>query len=128
MICVIAKLTPDATERLNILRKAVVSKKQPVKPFYGHITIATYLPDDEEFVQVCSEIIRETPSFRIRYAKLEVLSETSIIVAVPSKPDADLNVLCRNMQEHFIPLRPVSVGLNFPELQELDIRSWNQLI
>ena len=47
MICVIAKLTPDATERLNILRKAVVSKKPPVKPFYGHITIATYLPDDE---------------------------------------------------------------------------------
>ena len=87
MICVIAKLTPDATERLNILRKAVVSKKQPVKPFYGHITIATYLPDDEEFVQVCSEIIRETPSFRIRYTKLEVLSETSVIVAVPSKPD-----------------------------------------
>ena len=66
MICVIAKLTPDATERLNILQKAVVSKKPPVKPFYGHITIATYLPDDEEFVQVCSEIIRETPSFRIR--------------------------------------------------------------
>ena len=58
MICVIAKLTPDATERLNILRKAVVSKELPVKPFYGHITIATYLPDDEEFVQVCSEIIR----------------------------------------------------------------------
>ena len=45
MICVIAKLTPDATERLNILRKAVVSEKPPVKPFYGHITIATYLHD-----------------------------------------------------------------------------------
>ena len=87
MICVIAKLAPDATERLNILRKAVVSKKPPVKPFYGHITIATYLPDDEAFVRGCSEIIREAPSFRIRYAKLEVLSETSIIVAVPSKSD-----------------------------------------
>ena len=77
MICVIAKLAPDATERLNTLRQAVASEKLPLKPFYGHITIATYLPDDEEFVQVCSEIIRETPSFRIRYAKLEVLSETS---------------------------------------------------
>ena len=88
MICVIAKLAPDATERLNTLRQAVASEKLPLKPFYGHITIATYLPDDEEFVQVCSEIIRETPSFRIRYTKLEVLSETSIIVAVPSKPDA----------------------------------------
>ena len=150
MICVIAKLTPDATERLNILRKAVVSKKLPVKPFYGHITIATYLPDDEEFVQVCSEIIRETPSFRIRYAKLEVLSETSIIVAVPSEsdallalhnkitdkysnsldrwtcgadwyphttllydPDADLNVLCRNMQGHFIPFETCISRIEF---------------
>ena len=88
MICVIAKLAPDAAERLDLLRKTVVSEDLPVKPFYGHITIATYLPDDEEFVQVCSEIIRETPSFRIRYAKLEVLSETSVIVAVPSKPAA----------------------------------------
>ena len=40
MICVIAKLAPDAAERLNILRKAVASKEQLVKPFYGHITIA----------------------------------------------------------------------------------------
>ena len=155
MICVIAKLTPDATERLNILRKAVVSKELPVKPFYGHITIATYLPDDEEFVQVCSEIIRETPSFRIRYAKLEVLSETSIIVAVPSKPDAllalhnkiaekygnsldrwtcgtdwyphttllydpdaDLNVLCRNMQGYFIPFETCISRIEFSRVAE----------
>jgi 2'-5' RNA ligase len=155
MICVIAKLTPDATERLNILRKAVVSKKQPVKPFYGHITIATYLPDDEEFVQVCSEIIRETPSFRIRYTKLEVLSETSVIVAVPSKPDvllalhnkiaekhgnsldrwtcgtdwyphttllydpdADLNVLCRNMQGYFIPFETCISRIEFSRVAE----------
>ena len=36
MICVIAKLTPDATERLNILRKAVVSKKPPVKQCHSN--------------------------------------------------------------------------------------------
>ena len=88
MICVIAKLAPDAAERLNILRNAVIPEELPVKPFYGHITIAAYLPDDEEFVRVCSEIVRETPAFRVRYEKLEVLSETSIIAAVPSKPDA----------------------------------------
>ena len=88
MICVIAKLAPDAVERLNILRKAVFSKEQLVKPFHGHITIATYLSDDEEFLPVCSGIIRDTSSFHIRYEKLEVLSATSIIVAVPSKPDA----------------------------------------
>ena len=56
MICVIAKPAPDAVERLNILRKAVVPKEQLAKPFHGHITIAAYLPDDEEFLQVCSEI------------------------------------------------------------------------
>ena len=70
MICVIAKLAPDAVERLNILRKAVFSKEQLVKPFHGHITIATYLPDDEEFLPACSGIIRDTSSFHIRYEKL----------------------------------------------------------
>ena len=92
MICVIAKLASDAVERLNILRKAVFSKEQLVKPFHGHITIATYLPDDEEFLPACSEIIQGTSSFHIRYEKLEVLSATSIIVAVPSKPDALLDL------------------------------------
>ncbi len=87
MICVIAKLAPDAAARLNALRQAVVPKDRLAKPFHGHITVASYLHDDEEFLRVCSEIIRETPSFRIRYEKLEVLPATSIIVAVPSKPD-----------------------------------------
>ena len=88
MICVIAKLPPEAAERLNLLRKAVLSEKLPGKPFHAHITIATYLPDDDaEFLQACSGIIRETPSFQIRYERLEVLSATSIIVAEPSKPD-----------------------------------------
>ena len=68
MICVIAKPAPDAVERLNILRKAVVPKEQLAKPFHGHITIAAYLPDDEEFLQVCSEIIQDTSSFHICYS------------------------------------------------------------
>ena len=89
MICVIAKLPPNAVERLDLLRRTVVSDEQSVKPLYGHFTIATCLPDnDEEFVQGCSGIVRETPSFSVCYEKLEVLSETSIIVATPSKPDA----------------------------------------
>ena len=150
MICVIAKLAPDAVERLNILRKAVVSKEQLAAPFHGHITIATCLSDDEEFLPVCSEIIQDTSPFHIRYEKLEVLSATSIIVAVPSKPDAllalhnriaerfgksldrwtcgtdwyphttllydpdaDLNVLCRNMQEHFIPFETCISRIEF---------------
>ena len=92
MICVIAKLPPDAAERLSILRKTAVSKEQILKPFHGHITIAAYLPDDAEFLQVCSAMIRGTPSFSVRYEKLEVLSETSIVVATPSKPAALLDL------------------------------------
>ena len=155
MICVIAKLASDAAERLNILRKAVASKEQLVKPFHGHITIAAYLPDDEEFLPVCAEIIRDTSAFRIRYEKLEVLSATSIIAAVPSKPaallalhnriaerfgkslnrwtcgndwyphttllydpDADLNGLCRKMQEYFVPFETCISRVEFSKAEE----------
>ena len=93
MICVIAKLPPDAVERLNILKEAAISERPLVHSLYGHITIANYLPDDDtEFRQVCAGIIRETPSFSVRYEKLEVLSETSIVVATPSKPTALLDL------------------------------------
>ena len=100
MICVIAKLPPDAAERLDILRKSVVSKERMMKPLHGHITIATYLSDNEEFLQGCSEIIRETSSFSVRYEKLEVLSETSIIAAIPSKSDV-LLTLHNNITEKY---------------------------
>ena len=155
MICVIAKLAADAVERLNALRKAVASKEQLAKPFHGHITVAAYPADDEEFMRICSKIIRDTYSFHIWYEKLEVLSATSIIVAVPSKPDAllalhdriderfhqsldrwtrgtdwyphttllydpdaDLNALCRNMREHFIPFETSISQIEFSRVEE----------
>lgn len=156
MICVIAKLPPDAVERLNDLKEAAITKNSFVRSLYGHITIATYLPDDDaEFLQVCSGIIRETPSFTIRYEKLEVLPETSIVVATPSKssvlldlhnriaekysssmdrwtrgnewyphttllydPDADLNDLCRNMQQHFSPFEARITQIEFSKVEE----------
>ena len=97
----IAKLPPDAVERLSILRETAVSKEQPAQPLHGHITIAAYLPeDDAEFLRICSGIIRETPSFSVLYEKLEVLSETSIIVAVPAKP-AELAVLHDKIAEKY---------------------------
>ena len=156
MICVIAKLPPDAVERLSILKEAAVSKKPLMHSIYGHITIATYLPDDDaEFLQACSGIIRETPSFSVRYEKLEVLPETSIVVATPSKstvlldlhnriaekysgsldrwtcgnewyphttllydPGADLNDLCRNMQQHFSPFEAWITQVEFSKVEE----------
>lgn len=156
MICVIAKLPPDAVERLNALREAVISKERLVSPLHGHITIATYLPEnDAGFLQDCTKAILETPSFSVRYEKLEVLAETSIIVATPSKPaellalhgriaekysrsmdrwtcgsdwyphttliyrtDVDLNDLCRNMQQHFIPFETQISKVEFSRIEE----------
>ena len=156
LICVIAKLPPNAVERLNILKESVRSERPATHSLYGHITIATYLPDDDAaFRQVCSGIIRETPSFSLRYEKLEVLSETSIVVAVPSKPtilldlhnriaekfgssmdrwtcgnewyphttliydpDADLNALCRNMQQQFSPFEVSITQIEFSRVEE----------
>ncbi len=88
MVCVIAKLSPEATERLDALRKTVLPGERFSAPLHGHITLATYLPeDDEAFLRSCEEIIRETHSFTVHYEKLEVLSETSIIAAIPSKTE-----------------------------------------
>ena len=88
MICVIAKLPPDAAGRLDALRKTAVSGKRPAGPLYGHITIATCLSgNDEEFIRTCSGIICGTSPFSVRYERLEVLHETSIIAAVPSASD-----------------------------------------
>ena len=82
MLCVIAKLPPEATEKLNALVKAV----KPSARLHGHITIATYLPeDDRAFMDACEEMLREYGPFTVRYGKIEVLSKTSIIVATPSR-------------------------------------------
>ena len=156
MICVIAKLPPDAVERLDLLRRTVVSDEQSVKPLYGHITLATCLPDnDEKFIRDCAGIVRGAPAFSVCYEKLEVLPETSIIVATPSKPDAllalhgkitekycklmdqwtcgsdwyphttllydpaaDLNALCRNMQQHFVPFSARVSQVEFSKVEE----------
>lgn len=156
MICVIAKLPPDAADRLNILRRTVASKVRLREPLYGHITIATCLSgNEEEFVQACSRTVRETHSFPVRYEKIEVLPETSIIVATPSKPDellalhsritekygrdldrwtcgdnwyphttllydpaANLEALCREMQQYFIPFETRVSQIQFSKAVE----------
>ena len=86
MLCVIARLSADATERLRLLRDTVLSPEQARTPLYGHITIATYLPEDDgAFIRACGDMLRDDHSFSVRYEKIEVLSRTSIIVATPAK-------------------------------------------
>ena len=85
MLCVIAKLPDEASERLRMLRDTALPPERAGAPLYGHITIATYLPeDDRSFAKACTEIIRRYSSFAVRYEKLGVLSRTSIVAALPS--------------------------------------------
>ncbi len=75
MLCVIGKLDDRATDRLRNLLNT---------PLYGHITLATYLGDDEpQFIQYCKGL--DISPFQVEYTKAEVLDATSIIVATPEK-------------------------------------------
>lgn len=85
MLCVIAKLNGEATEKLMAIRKAALSDAV-VTPLYGHITIATYVGDNEaQFIRFCKSLLAGMRSFPVRYEKIAVLEATSIIVASPEK-------------------------------------------
>ena len=87
MLCVIAKCSPEADEKLNALRASVFPRDCFVSPLNAHITVAAYLPeDDRAFMESCEKLISGTRPFSVQYRKLEVFPETSVIVAVPSVP------------------------------------------
>lgn len=86
MLCVIAKLDSHATEKLRMLQKAAASYGAVPSALYGHITIAAYTPEnDMDFVIGCKELLQGVGPFSVLFDKIEVLSETSIIVATPQK-------------------------------------------
>ena len=86
MLCVIAKLDADATERLRRLQRAAASFGLHPAPVYGHITLAAYTPEDDvEFAAGCRELLKDTARFSVRVDKIEVLQATSIIAALPEK-------------------------------------------
>ena len=100
MICVIAKTSPDADEKLQAIRKTVLSADS-LSPLYGHITLATWLPEeDTAFTENCPELFRGVPSFPVFYEKVEVLPETSIIAALPAVSD-DLAALHSRIVDSF---------------------------
>ena len=89
MLCVIAKLPSEADERLRRLLAAVLQENAADASLYGHITVATYLPEDDgPFVRACSEMLRGCRSFAVRYETIRTLSETSVIAAIPGKNSA----------------------------------------
>ena len=86
MLCVIAKLSRSATEELRLLQRVATSFGMHPSPVYGHVTIAAYTSDDDaEFIAGCKELLQGIGSFSVFFDKIEVLSETSIIVATPRK-------------------------------------------
>ena len=101
MLCVIAKLDGEATGRLRSLQRLIGSRAPAPSPVYGHITVAAYLPEDDElFMRSCAGMIRGRRAFTVRYERLDVLRETSVIAAIPSVP-ADLKELHdRIVREH----------------------------
>ena len=88
MLCVLAKLDTDATNRLNALRKTALAGQCPAKPIYGHITLATYLgADDARFIRFCRQQLIGMTAFSVPYRTLAVLDATSVIVALPEKTE-----------------------------------------
>lgn len=88
MLCVIAKLDKLATEKLADIQKAALPPGLEGKMLYGHITLATYLGEDEPgFVRSCKSLLTKVPAFALIYDAIEVLEESSILVAVPARSE-----------------------------------------
>lgn len=103
MLCVIAKLSRSATEELRLLQRVAASFGMHPTPVYGHVTIAAYTSDDDaEFIAGCKELLQGIGSFSVFFDKIEVLSETSIIVATPRK-DSVLTALHDRLAARYVP-------------------------
>lgn len=84
MLCAIAKIDSTATERLVELHQIAERFGIPPRSVDGHITLATYIGDDEgEFISSCKEILAGYKKFSICFDKIEVFASVSVIVAVP---------------------------------------------
>lgn len=89
MLCVIAKTDEQAAEKLTALRDMATSLGIAPRRVYGHITLVTYIGEDEAtFVADCKAALCGLRAFPVVYDAVEVLSATSIIVASPQKSGA----------------------------------------
>lgn len=84
MLCVIAKIDDAAKARLDALCKVVEEFDLPARYLYGHVTLVTYLGQDEEkFIEECKAVLRGQAAFPIIYRCIELLTPTPSIVASP---------------------------------------------
>ena len=89
MLCVIARIDPSAREKLAALQRRAAVRDGRAGELYGHITLVTYMGDEEErFIASCRELLSGFSAFSVRYGRIELLSATSILVASPEKEGA----------------------------------------
>ena len=93
MLCAIAKIDTKSREQLLTLQQVTERFGITARKVYGHITLATYIgEDDSTFIASCKEILSAYAPFFVYYEKVEVLSTTSIIVASPRKENTLLGI------------------------------------
>ena len=84
MLCVIAKIDNAAREQLNELCKVVEEFDLPVRYLYGHITLVSYIGQNEaDFIAQCKTALTNWRTFPIAYNCVELLPPTPSIVASP---------------------------------------------
>ena len=100
MLCVIAKLDKRSTEKLTAIQKAA-APDAGLKPLYGHITLASYMGEDEAgFMAFCAAQLKGVSRFAVKYTHLAVLEETSIVAALAEKAGT-LAALHRRIAEEY---------------------------
>lgn len=97
MLCAIIVIDSDAAELLAKIEQIAERFGFPPKNVHGHITLATYIGDDEEaFLSSCKSILSGYGKFPVYYDKVEAWTSMSgvksFIVAVPRKERAIVNL------------------------------------
>ena len=86
MLCVIAKIDDAGRQRLDALCKIAAEFGLPPRPLHGHITLISYLGQDEAaFIARCKAALRSQGAFSVRYEGVGILSPTPSIAALPCK-------------------------------------------
>ena len=71
MLCVIVKVNSAATERLMKLEEVPERFGFPPRNLHGHITLATYIGEDEAgFISSCKAILAAYGKFPVYYDKV----------------------------------------------------------
>lgn len=97
MLCAIAAIDSAATERLAELEQAAERFDIPPQDVHGHITLATYIGDDEEaFISSCKSILAGYGKFPVYYDRVGTWicksGMRSFIGAFPRKEPAIMTI------------------------------------